>query len=99
MRTGRRDPITQAPVYNYEMASIREHSAIIKQVDIFGHLVIALDEEGYISLSYISYEDQEEYKAYKIEEFAQRKVMLFQYDTSDQTLFIVECNLEKKIGL
>jgi hypothetical protein len=34
-----------------------------------------LDEDGIINLAFISYEDLEEHKSSKIEEFADRKVL------------------------
>lgn len=99
MRYGRKDPNTGAVTFNYEMAPIRQHKAIIKQIDVHGNLIIALDEEGIISLTFISYEDAEESKSYKIEEFAQRKVKCFQYDHPSQTLLVVEIDEELCIGL
>lgn len=98
MRIGRRDPETKSTVYSYEMCPIREHDALIKQVEVHGHFIISLDMDGNITLSYISYEDQEEYKGYKIEEFAGRNVIRFDYSKSDNTLLVIE-NKDTSVNL
>lgn len=98
MRGGHTDDKTGKAFLNYEMAAIREHKAIIKQVEVSGNLVISLDEDGYINLAFISFEDPEEYKAYKIEEFASRNVVCFHYEPESATLLVVENDKANGMG-
>lgn len=69
------DPKKGEEVFRFEMAPIRVHKELIQQVAIFGNLVISLDTTGLICLSFISYEDAEEYKTNTIEDFEGSKVV------------------------
>jgi len=99
MRGTQKDERTGGVLLNFEMCPIRQHDAIIKQVEVFGNLVISLDENGYINVAFISYKDMEEHNSYMIEEFADRKVLWFHYDPEAHTLFVVESEDNKALGM
>lgn len=87
------DPKTGKASFQFEMAPIRKHDDLISQVEIYGNLIISLDEGGRIVLSFISYEDPEESKSNIIEEFEGRKVRTFQYSEDNRTLFVIDVDL------
>jgi len=80
-------------VFTYQICPLREHKEIIKQVEIFDYIVIALDEKGIISLSYISIKDPEEHKSYKIEEYEGRNVTCFNFSVEKHNLFVIDSKL------
>ena len=53
MKGGYLDPKTGKSIFNYQMWPIRQHSEVIKQVEIYGNVIISLDEEGVIVISFI----------------------------------------------
>ena len=93
MKGGYIDPKTGKSIFTYQMCPIRQHKEIIKQVEIFDNIVISLDEDGIISLSFISYEDPEESKSCKLDEYQGRDVICFNYLATNNTLFVIDSKL------